>query len=91
MATTATASATNIRSFGAEVRQRRQQLGLTREQLAHQVSCAAVTIYKIETNERRPSLQLARLLARALGWSASEAEALVAKYRQKVAAEKVPD
>lgn len=50
-------------SFGEWVKQRRLALGLTREQLAEQMSCAPVTIKKIEQDVRKPSQQLSELLA----------------------------
>ena len=58
--------------FGDRVRKQREGLGFTREQLAHKIGCAAVTLYKIETHERRPSLQLAQLLAQHLNIPAEE-------------------
>jgi len=54
---------TDIVSFGAWVQERRDQLGLTRKSLALQVGCSPVTIKKIERDERRPSVQIAELLA----------------------------
>ena len=68
-------------TLGEQVRQRRKHLGLTREQLARQVGCAAVTIYKIEINERRPSVQVARLLAQHLNIPAEQHEAFVQAAR----------
>jgi transcriptional regulator with XRE-family HTH domain len=53
-------------SFGPWLRQRRKALDLTREQLAERVGCAVVTITKIEAGERRPSHQIAELLAKHL-------------------------
>ena len=50
-------------SFGEWVQQRRQAMGLTRADLAKKVGCAAVTIKKIEREERKPSQQIAELLA----------------------------
>ena len=50
-------------SFGDWVKQRRTVLGLTREQLAGQMSCAPVTIKKIEQDVRKPSQQMSELLA----------------------------
>jgi DNA-binding XRE family transcriptional regulator len=50
-------------SFGDWVKQRRTVLGLTREQLAAQMSCAPVTIKKIEQDVRKPSQQMSELLA----------------------------
>lgn len=50
-------------SFGAWVRRRRRILDLTQADLARLVGCAEVTIQKIEHDERRPSRQIADLLA----------------------------
>src|SRR5262249_7817653 len=50
-------------SFDAWVRRRRRALDLTRDELAAQVGCAVATICHIETDERRPSKQLAARLA----------------------------
>lgn len=52
--------------FGDWVKHRRQALGLTQADLAHRVSCSKTMIKKIEAGERRPSVQLAGLLARSL-------------------------
>ena len=53
-------------TFGDWVKQRRKQLDLTQEQLSQQVNCSVVTIRKIEADQRRPSRQVAELLARSL-------------------------
>ena len=45
----------------------RQELDLTQAELAKRVSCTVYTIRKIESGERRPSKQLAGLLAKHLG------------------------
>ncbi|MCC6189095.1 MAG: tetratricopeptide repeat protein [Anaerolineales bacterium] len=50
-------------SFGYWVRRRRKALDLTQEALARLANCAAVTVKKIETDERRPSRQVAERLA----------------------------
>jgi predicted ATPase/transcriptional regulator with XRE-family HTH domain len=50
-------------SFGAWVIQQRKALDLTREQLAQQVGCSVSGLRKIESDERRPSRQVAELLA----------------------------
>lgn len=72
-------------TFGKEVRQRRERLGLTREQLARNVGCAAVTLYKIEINERRPSQQIAELLAQHLGVAAQDVAEFVQFARARPA------
>lgn len=50
-------------SFGAWLNRRRQTLDLTREQLARCAGCSVSALRKIEGDERRPSRQLAELLA----------------------------
>lgn len=50
-------------SFGEWVRRRRKALDLTQEQLADLVGCSYSAIRKIEADERRPSVQVAQLLA----------------------------
>lgn len=52
--------------FGEWIKHRRQELDLTQEQLANNASCSVFAIRKIEMGERRPSRQLAGLLAAAL-------------------------
>src|SRR5215210_6206122 len=53
--------------FGTWLKQRRRELGLTRKELARGVGCSPETIYKVESGQRRPSRQIADLLAEALG------------------------
>lgn len=50
-------------SFGYWIRRRRQALDLTQAELARRVGCATVTVSKLERDERRPSRQMAELLA----------------------------
>jgi predicted ATPase/transcriptional regulator with XRE-family HTH domain len=53
-------------SFGAWLKRRRKALDLTQDALAAQVGCSVATIQKIESDERRPSRQIADLLAQQL-------------------------
>ncbi len=53
-------------SFGSFVRQRRREMDLTQEELARRVGCAAITLRKIESDNLRPSVQIAERLAMAL-------------------------
>lgn len=55
-----------IASLGHWLKIRRVALQLTQAELASRVGCAAVTIRKIEADERRPSAQIAELLAQHL-------------------------
>lgn len=57
---------TVIFSFGEWIKRQRRQLRLTQRELAGQVHCSTATIKKIESDQRRPSPELARLLAEAL-------------------------
>ncbi|MEZ4669216.1 MAG: tetratricopeptide repeat protein [Anaerolineae bacterium] len=53
-------------SFGAWLAQRRKALDMTQRDLAERAACGLATIKKIEADERRPSRELAALLAEAL-------------------------
>lgn len=50
-------------SLGPIVRQHREALGLTRKELARRINCSIEMIRKIESGERYPSVQIAKLLA----------------------------
>jgi predicted ATPase/transcriptional regulator with XRE-family HTH domain len=52
--------------FSEWIKRRRQELDLTQEQLAKRACCSVFAIRKIEMGERRPSRQLAGVLAQAL-------------------------
>jgi predicted ATPase/transcriptional regulator with XRE-family HTH domain len=53
-------------SFGVWISKQRQALDLTREQLAQCIGCSVSGLRKIESDERRPSQQMAELLAQCL-------------------------
>ncbi len=50
-------------SFGTWIKYRRKALDLTQQELAQRVGCSISLIFKIESDERRPSRQIAELLA----------------------------
>ncbi|HSM71341.1 MAG TPA: tetratricopeptide repeat protein [Anaerolineales bacterium] len=52
--------------FGEWLKQRRKALDLTQEELSARAACSVFALRKIESGERRPSKQLASLLAAAL-------------------------
>ncbi|MGW8251297.1 MAG: helix-turn-helix domain-containing protein, partial [Anaerolineales bacterium] len=52
--------------FSEWLKRRRKALDLTQDELAQRVGCSVGAIRKIETGDRRPSKQLAGLLANAL-------------------------
>jgi predicted ATPase/transcriptional regulator with XRE-family HTH domain len=53
-------------TFGEWLKRRRKELDLTQDELAERASCTVFTIRKIEAGLRRPSKQLAGLLAKHL-------------------------
>jgi predicted ATPase/transcriptional regulator with XRE-family HTH domain len=59
-------------SFGEWLKQRRKALDLTQDELAERAGCSIFALRKIESGERRPSKQLAALLATALEISEEE-------------------
>ncbi len=69
---------------------RRRALDLTREALAQQVGCAVVTIRKIETDERRPSRQVAERLAECSQVPAEERAAFLQAARAELAVDQLP-
>ena len=64
-------------SFGRLVRERRRVLDLTQDELARRVGCATITIRKIESDELRPSVQIAERLAMALALPIDDRAAFV--------------
>ncbi|RJP49654.1 MAG: helix-turn-helix domain-containing protein [Anaerolineaceae bacterium] len=60
--------------FGLWLKKRRKALDLTQSALADRVGCSLATIEKIESEERRPSTQIAELLAGALEIPTNERE-----------------
>ena len=53
-------------SFGSWIRHRRKILDFTQRDLAQRVGCSVSLIFKIESDERRPSREIAELLSRHL-------------------------
>src|SRR6185295_13150582 len=68
-------------TFGRSIRTQRRALDLTQEALAAQVGCATITLRKIEAGNLRPSEQIARRLAVALGLPSEEHTAFVRAAR----------
>ncbi len=64
-------------SFGQWLQWRRQALRLTQQQLGNVAGCSAAMIRKLEADERRPSTDIARLLAIALHLPTHTHEAFV--------------
>ena len=64
-------------SFGYWVRRQRKALDLTQQALADRVGCSLAAIKKIESDERRPSRQIAERIADVLGVPAHQREIFV--------------
>jgi predicted ATPase/transcriptional regulator with XRE-family HTH domain len=64
-------------SFAHWLKQRRKALDLTQHDLARLIGCAVITIQQVEGERRRPSKQMAELLATHLGIPVGEREAFV--------------
>lgn len=63
--------------FGEWLKQRRKALDLTQEELAQKAGCSIFALRKIESGERRPSKQLAGLLADSLGIPPDEKQTFI--------------
>jgi predicted ATPase/transcriptional regulator with XRE-family HTH domain len=70
-------------SFGSWVRRRRKGLDLTQQALAKQVGCSVSLILKIELDERRPSHQIAELLAEQLAIPGEQRDLFLKIARQE--------
>jgi len=64
-------------TFGEWLQKQRDHRRLTREEFANRVGCSVAMLRKIEYGERRPSTQIAELIANALEIPASEHETFV--------------
>ena len=72
-------------SFGTWIKRRRRALDLTQQELAQRVGCSNSLIFKIESDERRPSRQIAELLAQHLEIPPNERDLFLKVARQEKA------
>ena len=79
-----------VLSFGEWVRRRRRALALTQAELAARAACSKELIAKIEGDARRPSKQVAALLAAALQLDEAEAQLFVRAARAELAPDRLP-
>lgn len=77
-------------SFGYWLQRRRKSFDLTQQELARRIGCSVDTIKKIETDARRPSRQLAELLADQLEISDNERTAFIKAARAELAVDRLP-
>jgi len=81
-------------SFGTWIKRRRKALDLTQQELAQQIGCSPSLIFKIESDERRPSRQMAELLAERLEIPSDQRPLFLKTARQEKpsdALEGIPD
>jgi predicted ATPase/DNA-binding XRE family transcriptional regulator/uncharacterized protein HemY len=77
-------------SFGAWIQQRRKALDLTQGELARRVGCSPSAIRKIESDERRPSRQVAELLAEHLHVPPDRREVFLQVARAQLRVDRLP-
>jgi len=78
-------------SFGNWVKRRRKALDLTQQELAQRVGCSLATIVKIESDERRPSRQIAELLVQHLEIPAEQSEKFLKVARKEKSVDTLGD
>lgn len=76
-------------TFGEWLKRRRLELDLTQAELAERAGCSVAGLRKIETGERRPSKQLAALLAEALEIAPDEQNTFVRVARGELRLERL--
>ncbi len=76
-------------SFGSWLKRRRTELDLTRPALAQLIACSVETIDKIEAGNRKPSEQVAGLLAECLNVPLEERSRFIEFARAELTAEQI--
>lgn len=76
-------------TFGEWLRQSRNELRLTREEFAKRVGCSVSALRKIEDGERRPSSQIAELIANCLNVPSAERSTFVRVARGELNVERL--
>jgi predicted ATPase/DNA-binding XRE family transcriptional regulator len=76
-------------SFGDWLKTRRKALDLTQEELAKRAGCSIFALRKIESGERRPSKQLAQLLAAALEIPEKDQQTFIRAARGELSPERL--
>lgn len=76
-------------TFGEWLRQSRDSLRLTREEFAGRVGCSISALRKFEDGQRRPSSQIAELMANSLNIPSSERSTFVKVARGELSVERL--
>ncbi len=77
-------------TFGEWLRNQRNERRLTREELAQRVACSVSMLRKMEEDERRPSAQVAVLIANAFGIPAEQHATFVRVARGELGIARLP-
>ena len=77
-------------SFCEWLKRRRKELDLTQAELAERASCSIFALRKIEAGDRRPSKQLAGLLAQALEIPPEDQQTFIKTARGELSIERLP-
>ena len=75
--------------FNDWIKRRRKALDLTQNELARRAGCSVFALRKIESGERRPSKQLAELLAASLDISPEETQTFIKAARGEVSLDRL--
>ena len=76
-------------TLGEWLKRRRNELNLTQDELAERASCSVFAIRKIEAGDRRPSRQLAQLLAKPLEISLEDQATFIKVARGELSLERL--
>jgi len=76
-------------TFGEWLRQRRDELRFTRKEFSERVGCSVSALRKLESDERRPSLQIAELIANCLEVPLAERKTFLHVARGELAIERL--
>ena len=80
-----------INTFGQWLKARRKNMDMTQEMLAIAVGCSLAAIKKFESGERRPSRQIAALLADKLAIAPADQDRFVAIARGENSLDRLPE
>ncbi len=77
-------------TFGEWLRRSRNELRLTRDEFAERIGCSVSALRKIEDGDRRPSVQIAELMANCLNIPPAERSTFVKVARGELSVDRLP-
>jgi len=77
-------------TFGEWLRKQRTDLRLTRREFANRIGCSVALLRKIEDGERRPSAQVAELIANSLDITPAYRSTFVKVARGELSVDRLP-